>query len=137
MWIEREFQGFYYLNYDNIAEILNIPGKSVDRIVFAKKVKGKNISVLLCELTTGKKSSHDVLEKTKNSGEYIIKVLKKYGFNVINFDCIYLGRYKDNKRIYKSKKFAIAGCSRNDLKIRQFNCGKNLSTINNLNILKV
>ena len=39
--------------------------KSVDRIIFARKVEGNKISVLLCELTTGKKTEHDVLEKTK------------------------------------------------------------------------
>ena len=133
--LNGDFRDYIILNYDNIVKILKKHEKSVDRIIFAKKVKGKKITVMLCELTKGKKTQQDVLEKTRKSGEYIIKVFEKYGFNVVNFDCIYLGKYKNPKRIKKSKKFSIPGCHRNDLKIRQFNCGTNISSIKNLNII--
>ena len=112
-----DFKDYIVLNYDNIVKILKKHEKSVDRI------------------NQGKKTQQDVLEKTKNSGEYILKVLEKYGFKVVNFDCIYLGKYKNPKRIKKSKKFSIAGCPRNDLKIRQFDCGINISSIKNLNMI--
>ena len=131
--LKGNFKEYIILNYDNIVEILKRHEKSVDRIIFARKVNDKKLSVLLCELTMGSKTQNDVLEKTKRSGEFIIKVFDKYGFKVVNFDCIFLGKYKNPKRIKKSKKFSIPGCQRNDLKIRQFHCGANISNIKNLN----
>ena len=130
--LKGHFKEFIILNYDNIVEILKKHEKSVDRIVFAKKVQKNKVSVLLCELTTGKKKQREVLEKMKKSGEYILKVLDKYGFKVINFDCIYLGRYEEEKRLSKTNKFSIPGCSRNDLKIRAFKCGIDIKDIKDL-----
>lgn len=134
--LKGNFKDFIILNYDNIVEILKKHEKSVDRIIFAKKVENKKVTVLLCELTTGKKKQHEVLEKMKHSGEYIIKILEKYGFKVINFDCLYLGRYEEEKRLRKTNHFSIPGCSRNDLKIRRENCGISIEDIENLNLIK-
>lgn len=133
--LKGNFNDYIILNGDNIVICLKRHEKSVDRIVFARKIENKKVIVLLCELTKGYKKSNEVLEKMKSSGEYIVDVLEKYGFKVVNFDCIYLGRYEDEKRIRKTNKFSIPGCSRNDLTIRQFACGIDMANIKKLNLI--
>ena len=60
-----DFKDYIVLNYDNIVKILKKHEKSVDRIVFAKKIKGNKFSVLLCELTKGKRHSRMFWRKQK------------------------------------------------------------------------
>ena len=98
--LKGNFEDFIILNYDNIVRILKKHEKSVDSIVFAKRVENKKVNVLLCELTTEK-----------------------------------IGRYEEEKRIKKTNKFSIAGCSRNDLKIYQDKCSTDIGNIEGLHLL--
>ena len=130
--LNGNFDDSFILNGDNIVACLKSSKKSVDFILFAKKLSNDKIDVLLCELCDGKKRYEDVLEKTRSSGEYILNVFEQLGYSVRNFDCIYLGRYRNESRLPLSQAFTIPGFWRNDLKIRRFECGQEISEIENL-----
>ena len=132
--LNGNFNHYIILNGDHIVKCLKNNEKSADRIIFTKRAPNNKVDVLLCELTTGSKRYFDVEDKIIHSGEYILGVLEKLGFTVRNFDCIFLGEYKNSNRLNKSRTFSIPGFWRNDLKIQDFSCGHNISDIPNLNI---
>ena len=121
------------MNGDNIVRCLKVDEKSVDFIVFAKKIKNKKVEVVLCEVTTGRKTFDDVLQKIRSSGKYILKVFEELGYSVWNFDCIYLGNYKNESRLPICQGFTIPGFWRNDLTSYNYECGVNISQIPDLN----
>ena len=126
--LHGHFNDYIILNGDNIKRCLKKDEKSVDRIIFLKESKDKNVDVTLCELTSDKKKYSDVVEKIKASGEYIFCVLKKLGYKIRKFHCIFVGKYKNNKLV-KNKPFSIPNTGKNNLVIKKFNCGEEFSQI--------
>jgi len=121
-----DFEDYIILNGDNIKQCLQVDEKSVDRIVFLKRATNNRLTIILCELSDGFKKYDDVVEKIKRSGEYIYRVIVDLGFKVMDFKCIYLGDYKNAKRV-KPKAFSIPGFHRNDIMVEKGNCGDDLS----------
>ena len=126
--LKGDFKDYIILNGDNIMTLLKKDEKSVDRILFLKKAPNKKVDVVLCELTRGKKKYSDVVEKTKKSGEYIISVLEELGFKVRNFKCIFIGEYKNTKRV-KPIPFSIPSFHKNDISIRRVPCGSDFAML--------
>ena len=119
--LNGNFNKYIILNGDNIKKLLNKHEKSVDRIIL-KEVSTKEVDVILCELTSGKKRYTSIVEKIKKSGEYILTVLKKLNFKVRDFKCIFVGKYKNPKRI-KPKPFSIPSFHKNNINIKKLDCG--------------
>lgn len=120
--LSGDFNGFIRLNGDNIMSCLKNDYKSVDRIIFLKNVPNKKLDIILCELCYGEKSYNYVLNKIKDSGQYIYNFFIDNGFKIGDFKCVYVGDYANPGRV-KSKAFSIPGFHRNDLLIKRFKCG--------------
>ena len=126
--INFNFEDYIILNGDNIKILSKSHEKSVDRIFFLKKAPNKKVDIILCELTSGSKKYTNVVEKIKKSGEFILYILKEIGFKINDFICVFVGKYKNSKRV-KEKPFSIPGFYRNDITIKKLDCGSNLSQI--------
>ena len=126
--LNGNFEDYIILNADNIKKYLKKDEKSVDRIIFLKKAADKKVDVILCELTTGEKKYSVVVEKIKKSGEYILKLLMELGFKIRDFKCIYVGKYKNMKRL-KEKPFSIPGFYKNNITIKKLSCNDDFSQV--------
>lgn len=126
--LNGDFNKYIILNGDNIKILCGRTEKSVDRILFLKKAPSKKVDVVLCELTTSDKKYTHVVEKIKKSGELILTILEKLGFKIRDFKCIFVGKYKNPKRV-KEKPFSIPKFHKNNITIKRFNCGDNFSEI--------
>ena len=126
--LNGDFEDYIILNGDNIKRSLKRDEKSVDKIIFLKKVPDKKVDVILCELTKGEKKYSTVVEKIKKSGEYILNLLSELGFKIRDFKCVYVGNYKNSKRL-KAKPFSIQGFHKNNITIKRLSCGSDFSQI--------
>ena len=127
--LNGDFNEYIILNGDNIKTLLHRDEKSVDRIIFLKKAPNKKVDVILCELTHGEKKYTSVEEKIKRSGEYILTVLEEeLEFKVRDFKCIFVGQYKNAKRV-KPKPFSIPQFHKNNLVIKKLECGDDFAQI--------
>lgn len=126
--LKGDFNDYIILNGDNIIKCLKTNEKSVDRILIMKTLPNNKVDIILCELTRGEKRYNTVVEKIKRSGAYMVNVLYGLGLKIRNFKCIFLGEYKNSKRV-KPKAFSISGFHRNDIKIEKHPCGSELSKI--------
>lgn len=126
--LNGNFKDYIVLNGDNIQTLLKRDEKSVDRILFLKKAPNKKVDVILCELTRGKKKYTDVREKIKQSGKYIFTVLQELGFKVRDFKCIFVGNYKNAKRV-RPKPFSVPPFHKNNITIKQIECGSEFDEI--------
>lgn len=126
--LNYDFKDYIILNGDNIKTLLNLEEKSVDRILLLKRAPDKKVDVILCELTSGAKKHTNVVEKIKKSGEYILNVLEKIGFKIRDFKCVFVGKYKNPKRV-KEKPFSIPGFHKNNITIKKLDCGSDFSQI--------
>lgn len=122
------FNDCIILNGDNIKNCLNMHEKSVDRIIVINEVFDKSVDVVLCELTSGQKKYTDVVEKIKRSGICILKILKKLGFEIRKFKCVFVGKYKNANRVTE-RPFSIPGSGKNNITIKKLSCGSNFSKI--------
>lgn len=122
------FYGCIILNGDNIKNCLRMHEKSVDRIIVINEVFDKSVDVVLCELTSGQKRYTDVVEKIKQSGTCILKILKKLGFEIRKFKCIFVGKYKNAKRVTE-RPFSIPDSDKHNITIKKLRCGSNFSQI--------
>lgn len=122
------FKDCIILNGDNIKKSLKRDEKSVDRIIIIKKAPDNKIDLVLCELTKSEKKYNVVVEKIKTSGQYILNVLKELGFKIRDIKCVYVGKYKNPKRV-KEKPFSIPGSGKHNLTIKKLNCGNEFSRI--------
>lgn len=125
--LHGHFNDYIILNGDNIKKCLKKDEKSVDRIIFLKESKNKNVEVILCELSEKKKYT-DVVEKIKRSWEYIFCVLDELGYKIKKFYCIFVGKYKNNNLV-KNKPFSIPNTGKHNLVIKKLNCGDEFSEI--------
>lgn len=126
--LNYDFSDYIILNGDNIKNLLKRNEKSVDRIILLKEAPDKKVDIILCELTSGSKKHTIVVEKIKKSGEYIINVLKEIGFKINDLKCVFVGKYKNSRRI-KEKPYSIPGFHRNDITIKKLDCGDDFSQI--------
>lgn len=126
--LNGNFNDYIILNGDNIKRSLSKEEKSVDRILFLKEAPNRKVDVILCELTSGEKKYTTVVEKIKKSGEYILTVLEELEFKVRDFKCIFVGKYKNAKRV-KPKPFSIPKFHKNNIIIKKIDCGSDFSQI--------
>ena len=126
--LNGNFDRYIILNGDNISRLSGLNEKSVDRIIFLKKAQDMKVDVILCELTLGEKKYTTVVEKIKKSGEYILTILEELGFRIRDFKCIFIGKYKNPKRVIE-KPFSIPKFHRNDIIIKKLSCGDNFPEI--------
>ncbi len=127
--LKGDFDKYIILNGDNIKTLCRKVEKSVDRIIFLKKAPSKKVDVILCELTSSDKKYTHVVEKVKKSGELILTILEEeLGFKIRDFKCIFVGKYKNPKRV-KEKPFSIPKFHKNNITIKRFDCGDNFSEI--------
>ena len=126
--LNGDFEDYIILNGDNIKILSGRDEKSVDRILFLKKVPNNKIDVILCELTAGEKKYTSVVEKIKKSGEFILILLDELGFKIRDFKCIFVGKYKNPKRV-REKPFSIPLFHKNNITIKRFNCNSDFSQI--------
>jgi len=122
------FNDYIILNGDNIKNCLKIHEKSVDRIIIFKETYNRSVDVVLCELTSGQKKYTDVVEKIKKSGTCILQILNYLGFKIRKFKCVFVGKYKNAKRVHE-KPFSIPGYGKNNLTLKKLSCGSNFSQI--------
>lgn len=118
---------YYILDGDLIEEYKRSSqlNKSVDCIIISKKPIDEKYEVILCELSSGKKSADVIIEKFKNSGNEISSTFKDNNLNIGNFQCYYLGDLKNLKFSKKrlNKPLNIVGLTdRYDILIKLRKC---------------
>ena len=113
------------LNGDEIEICLsNQLNNSADRIIISSQ--GRKLSIIVCELSKGKRDPDLIKRKIENTSNHIVDILKDSEFEILHFRCCYVGQYEDlYKGVMKKKSpvVRISNLNSHNIMINRFDCG--------------